>query len=72
MANPREVAMPQDRHPVERIQRENALACTSPFKIVEGVGRVLVGKDQPDDVDVGASREAVDDGVEHLFSLPVR
>jgi hypothetical protein len=40
------------------------------FKVVNAVRHVLVGQDQANDVDVSASREAINNRISHLF-LPV-
>ena len=39
------------------------------LKVVESVGDIFVRQDQTDDVDIGASRETVDDWIGHLLLL---
>jgi len=60
--------MPQERHAVERVQRQMIGLAHDRFEVVEFVGYVLVRQDQPDDVDEGAARKAVDDRIGHPFS----
>src|SRR5258705_3096863 len=50
----------QDRHPVERVQRQMARAAHLRLEIVKIESDVLVRQDEPDDVDKGADRKAVD------------
>src|SRR6516162_3754457 len=66
--------MPEDRHPVEWMQCKMFRLAHHRFKILEGVGHILKRQDQPDDVDIGASRKTIDDRIGHVvapsFALP--
>src|SRR6266566_7500037 len=65
----REIAVLEDRNAIERMQRKVLRLAHHGFKIVEAIGDVLVSQDQSHNVDIGASREAVDDRIGHLVSL---
>ena len=60
-----EVAVPQDRHPVERVQREMAGAAHFRFEIVEAVRHLLMGQDDAGHLDVNAAWKAEQGDVRH-------
>jgi hypothetical protein len=55
----REIAVPQDRNAVERMQRQMLRLAHHGLKVVESVGHVLVSQHKSDDVDKRASRETI-------------
>ena len=54
----REIAVPQDRHPLERVQRDMARRVHFRFEVVEGVRHLLLRQDEPGNLDVGAAWKA--------------
>jgi hypothetical protein len=52
--------MPEDRHAIERMQSQ-MLRLAHDRLGRESIGDIFVRQDQTDDVDIGASRETVDD-----------
>src|SRR5262245_43396892 len=64
-----ETVVPQDWYAVKRMQRQMLRLAHHRFKIVEGVGHVLVREHEPYDVHKGASWKTKDDRVGHRTSL---
>ena len=54
------ISMPEDRHAIERMQSQ-MLRLAHDRLGRESIGDIFVRQDQTDDVDIGASRETVDD-----------
>src|SRR5207253_9551395 len=65
----RKIVVSEDRDSVERMQRQVFRHAHHGLEVVEGVGDVLVGEDKPDDIDEGAARKAIHNGIRHLVSF---
>src|SRR5262245_42603196 len=65
----REIAMPQDRHAIEGMERKMGRPTHLGFEIVERVGHVLVREDEPHDVHERAARKSVYDHSRHAALL---
>src|SRR5215831_2024275 len=62
----REIAMPQDRHAIEGMQCQMALLAHFRLEVMERVGHLFVGEDEPHDVDECAAWEAVNVWIGHV------
>src|SRR5215510_10229338 len=60
-----EIAMLQDRHTIERMQREVCRLAHLGLKIPKRVRHALVREDEPDNVNIGTVRKTKHDGVGH-------
>src|SRR5262249_59386858 len=65
----REIAMPQDRHPIEGMQYQMAWLAHFRLEIMEHVGHLFVGENQPHDVDECAAWKPVNDWIGHITLL---
>src|ERR1700730_2959707 len=66
-----EIAVPQDRHPVKRMQRKVLGRAHIGLEVLEGVRRLLMRQHQPRDVHEGAVREPENRNLSHWMS-PLR
>src|SRR5262249_40471034 len=65
----REIAVPQDRHAIEGIERQMTWFSHLRLQVMELVGHLFVGEDHAHDVDESAARKAVNDGIGHGVTL---
>src|SRR5262245_25947327 len=64
-----EITMPQDRHAIEGMERQMAWLAHLRFEVLEGVGHLFVGENQPHDVDECAAWKPVNDWIGHITLL---
>jgi len=61
----RELAVPQDRHPLERVQREVARRVHLGFEVMKGVRHLLMGQDDAGHLHVNAARKTEQGDIGH-------
>src|SRR5262245_50559819 len=64
-----EIAVPEDRNAVERMQRQVFGLAHHRLKVVKLIRYVLMRQNQTDNVDIRASWKAVDNWISHLLLL---
>src|SRR5262249_31179837 len=65
----REIAMSQDRHAIEGMQSQMAWLAHRRLEVMERVKHLLVGENQPHDVDECATWKPVNDWIGHITLL---
>ena len=60
-----EIAVPQDRHPLERVQREVRRCVHLGFEVVKGVGDLVMCQDNARHLDIDAAWKAVQHNLGH-------
>jgi hypothetical protein len=65
-----EIAVLEDRHAIEGMQRQVSWFAHLRFEVAEGVGDILVGKHHPHDLNKGAAWKSKYNRIRHFFLSP--